>query len=83
MSLPLHRETRTNGENHFDVEEIHLSTIEEALLRLRKLAHKRVYGNREFSNDAVEDSTKPALISVLQPAVAKEMIPYLYEEKIS
>ncbi|KAJ1373334.1 hypothetical protein KIN20_035710 [Parelaphostrongylus tenuis] len=36
---------------HFNVKESHLETIEEALLKLKKLAHRRLYRNRKFGHD--------------------------------
>ncbi|KHJ77824.1 hypothetical protein OESDEN_22556, partial [Oesophagostomum dentatum] len=64
---------------HFDVGEDSLESVEDVLLKLKKLAHQRVYGDREFGHDAAEDSKKPVAISVEQPTVAKAVSPYLFE----
>uniref|UniRef100_A0A158PGB1 Zinc metalloproteinase n=1 Tax=Angiostrongylus costaricensis TaxID=334426 RepID=A0A158PGB1_ANGCS len=69
-------------QKHFSVKESHLETVEEALLKLKRLAHRRLYGNREFGHDAAADSKKPVAISSLQPTVAKELSPYLFEGDI-
>ncbi|EYB93046.1 hypothetical protein Y032_0187g1134 [Ancylostoma ceylanicum] len=69
-------------ENHFGVEEGNLESVESVLLKLKKLAHQRVYGDREFGHDAAEDSKKPVAISVEQPTVAKAVSPYLFEGDI-
>ncbi|KIH53723.1 CUB domain protein [Ancylostoma duodenale] len=69
-------------DNHFGVEESHLDSVESVLLKLKKLAHQRVYGDREFGHDAAEDSKKPVAISVQQPTVAKAVSPYLFEGDI-
>ncbi|RCN35797.1 CUB domain protein [Ancylostoma caninum] len=68
--------------NHFGIEESHLESVESVLLKLKKLAHQRVYGDREFGHDAAEDSKKPVAISVEQPTVAKAVSPYLFEGDI-
>ncbi|PIO59064.1 hypothetical protein TELCIR_19485, partial [Teladorsagia circumcincta] len=68
--------------NHFDVEDSSLQDLGDVLLKLKKLAHQRAFGNREFGHDAEEDSKKPVAISVLQPTVAKDVSPYLFEGDI-
>ncbi|KHJ78777.1 hypothetical protein OESDEN_21599, partial [Oesophagostomum dentatum] len=67
---------------HFDVGADSLESVEDVLLKLKKLAHQRVYGDREFGHDAAEDSKKPVAISVEQPTVAKAVSPYLFEGDI-
>ncbi|VDP04084.1 unnamed protein product [Heligmosomoides polygyrus] len=69
-------------QRHFGVEESGLDSVEDVLLKLKKLAHQRAFGNREFGHDAEEDSKKPVSISTLQPIVAKELSPYLFEGDI-
>ncbi|PIO68333.1 astacin [Teladorsagia circumcincta] len=69
-------------QNHFDVEDSSLQDLGDVLLKLKKLAHQRAFGNREFGHDAEEDSKKPVAISVLQPTVAKDVSPYLFEGSV-
>uniref|UniRef100_A0A1I7XEB9 Zinc metalloproteinase n=1 Tax=Heterorhabditis bacteriophora TaxID=37862 RepID=A0A1I7XEB9_HETBA len=68
--------------DHFGVEDAQLDTVGDILIKLKKLAHQRIYGGREFGRDAVQDSMKPASISVEQPNVVKEVAPYLFEGDI-
>nr|D5FM37.1 RecName: Full=Zinc metalloproteinase nas-36; AltName: Full=Nematode astacin 36; Flags: Precursor [Haemonchus contortus]ACZ64272.1 astacin metalloprotease [Haemonchus contortus] len=73
---------RRELEKHFDVGDSSLDSVGDVLLKLKKLAHQRAFGNREFGHDAEEDSKKPVAISVLQPTVAKDVSPYLFEGDI-
>ncbi|KAK6731623.1 hypothetical protein RB195_007847 [Necator americanus] len=68
--------------DHFDLEKDNVESVEDVLLKLKKLAHQRVYGGREFGHDAAEDAKKPVAISVEQPTVAKAVSPFLFEGDI-
>ncbi|CAD6184205.1 unnamed protein product [Caenorhabditis auriculariae] len=67
---------------HFNVEESQLESVEELLLKLRKLAHSRIFSGRKFGSDAVEDSKKDVAISIEQANVGKDVSPYLFEGDI-
>ncbi|CAB3408716.1 unnamed protein product [Caenorhabditis bovis] len=68
--------------NHFNVEEKQLETVEQLLLKMKKLAHSRSFAGREFGHDAVEDSKKDVSISAQQGKVAKTVSPFLFEGDI-
>ncbi|CAI4222222.1 unnamed protein product [Auanema sp. JU1783] len=75
-------DAKTEFKSFFKVQDGQLDSVSSLLLRMKKLAHRRVYGNRVFGNDAVEDSKKEVTISESQPAVVKEVSPYLFEGDI-
>ncbi|CAO4360280.1 unnamed protein product [Caenorhabditis nigoni] len=67
---------------HFNVEEKQLETVEELLLKMKKLAHSRSFAGREFGHDAVEDSKKEVAISTQQGTIDKKVSPFLFEGDI-
>lgn len=44
-------------QRHFGVEESGLDSVEDVLLKLKKLAHQRAFGNREFGHDVTSFSS--------------------------
>lgn len=68
--------------DHFNVEQKQLETVEELLIKMKKLAHARTYKGREFGNDAVADSKKEVQISSQQAAVDHNTSPFLFEGDI-
>ncbi|CAA96596.2 Zinc metalloproteinase nas-36 [Caenorhabditis elegans] len=67
---------------HFNVEEKQLETVEELLIKMKKLAHSRSFKGREFGHDAVEDSKKEVAISTQQGTINKKVSPFLFEGDI-
>ncbi|CAJ0568188.1 unnamed protein product, partial [Mesorhabditis spiculigera] len=59
------------------VDESELDTVQDLLLKMKRLAHRKVYGNREFGSDSVVDNAKPISISYNQPDVKKELTPFI------
>ncbi|CAJ0956655.1 unnamed protein product, partial [Mesorhabditis belari] len=67
---------------HFKIKKNDLDAVSTLLLKMKRLAHRKVYGHRGFQSDSEVDNTKPISISPQQPQVKQEIAPYLFEGDI-